>query len=140
MSKLGIILLIVLAVLLVAFIVLVIVGNRLKKKQDEQQAQIDAAKQTMTMLIIDKKKMKLKDAPLPKIVLEQTPKMMRNSKVPIVKVKVGPKVTSMMADPKVLKSFQLRLLFRLKFLVSISQELSQLEVALRLRKSLRRRA
>ena len=108
MSKLGIILLIVLAVLLVAFIVLVVVGNRLKKKQDEQQAQIDAAKQTMTMLIIDKKKMKLKDAPLPKIVLEQTPKMMRNSKVPIVKVKVGPKVTSMMADPKVFEKLPVK--------------------------------
>ena len=45
-----------------------IFGNKLRKQQDEQQAQIDAAKQVMSMLIIDKKKMKLKDANLPKMV------------------------------------------------------------------------
>lgn len=52
--------------LLVAFIALMIFGNKLRKKQESQQAQIDAAKQVMSMLVIDKKKMKLKDAGLPK--------------------------------------------------------------------------
>lgn len=62
---------------------------------------IDAAKQIMSMLIIDKKKMKLKEAGLPKIVLEQTPKYLQRSKVPVVKAKIGPKVMTLMADPKV---------------------------------------
>lgn len=34
--------------------------------------QMDAMKQTLSMLIIDKKKMKLKDANLPDMVLQQT--------------------------------------------------------------------
>ena len=74
---------------------------KLRKKQTENQAQIDAAKQIMSMLIIDKKKMKLKEAGLPKIVLEQTPKYLQRSKVPVVKAKIGPKVMTLMADPKV---------------------------------------
>lgn len=88
-------------ILLAVFIGLMIFGNKLRKQQDEQQAQIDAAKQVMSMLIIDKKKMKLKDANLPKMVLEQTPKYLRGSKMPIVKAKIGPRIMTLMADPKV---------------------------------------
>ena len=55
----GIVLLVIIAVLVVALIVLAIIGNKLKKKQDAQQEQIEAAKQTMSMLVIDKTKMKL---------------------------------------------------------------------------------
>ena len=92
---------IVLAVLVVALVVLYFVGRRLQKKQAAQQEQIDAAKQTVSMLVIDKKKMPLKEAGLPQIVLEQTPKMMRRSKLPIVKAKVGPKIMSFIADERV---------------------------------------
>ena len=53
------------------------------------------------MLVIDKKKMKLKAAGLPPVVVEQTPKYLRGSRVPIVKAKVGPKIMSMMCDTKV---------------------------------------
>ena len=72
MSTLSIVLLIVLAVLVVVLLVLYFLGKRMQKKQDEQQAQIDASKQTVSMLIIDKKKMKIKDSGLPAMVLEQT--------------------------------------------------------------------
>ena len=95
------ILLVIFVILLAVFIGLMIFGNKLRKQQDEQQAQIDAAKQVMSMLIIDKKKMKLKDANLPKMVLEQTPKYLRGSKMPIVKAKIGPRIMTLMADPKV---------------------------------------
>lgn len=97
----SIVLLVILAVLIVAFIVLAVIGSRLKKKQDAQQEQIEAAKQTMSMLVIDKKKMKLKDAGLPKMVLEQTPKYLRGTKTPVVKAKIGPRVMTLMCDPKV---------------------------------------
>lgn len=97
----SIVLLVILAILIAVLIALMIVGNKLRKKQDSQQAQIDAAKQVMSMLIIDKKKMKLKEANLPKMVLDQTPKYLRGSKMPIVKAKIGPRVMTLMADPKV---------------------------------------
>ena len=73
-------------ILVIAMIVLYFVGKKMQKKQDESQAQMEAASQVATILVIDKKKMKLKDAGLPKIVLDSTPKYLRGSKVPIVKV------------------------------------------------------
>ena len=99
--KVWMVLLIILIVLAAVMVVLYFVGKRVQKKQDERQEQIEAAKQTMSMLVIDKKKMKLKDAGLPKMVLDQTPKYLRGTKTPIVKAKIGPKVMSLMCDPKV---------------------------------------
>lgn len=98
MAKVIITILIILVVLLV---VLYFVGKKLLKKQEEQQAQIEAAKQTVTMLIIDKKKLKLKDAGLPAAILEQTPKYMRRAKLPIVKAKIGPQIMSLICDASI---------------------------------------
>ena len=53
------------------------------------------------MLIIDKGRIRLKDAGFPPIVLENTPKYLRRSKVPVVKAKVGPKVLTLMCDAQV---------------------------------------
>ena len=64
----------------------------------EQQAQIEASKQTVSMLVIDKKRMRLNQSGLPQAVIDQTPKLMRRSKLPIVKAKVGPKVMTLIAD------------------------------------------
>jgi len=91
----------VLIILVVLLVVLYFVGKKLQKKQAEQQAQIEAAKQTVTMLIIDKKKLKLKDAGFPAAVLEQTPKYMRRAKFPIVKAKIGPQIMSLICDASI---------------------------------------
>lgn len=104
MSTLSIVLLVILGILVVALIVLFILGKRAQKKQNEQQAQIDAMKQTVSMLIIDKKRMKMKDSGLPMAVIEQTPKLLRGSKLPIVKAKVGPQVMSLVCDEKIFES------------------------------------
>ncbi len=76
-------------------------GKRTQKKQAESQEQMDAMKQSMPLLIIDKKKLRMKNAGLPAMVLENTPAYLRFSKVPIVKAKVGPKIMTFMCDPKV---------------------------------------
>ncbi len=96
-----VILIIVVAITAGIFTALYFFGKKLQKRQDDSQAQMQAAAQTVSILVIDKKKMKMKEAGLPKIVLDQTPKYMRGSKVPIVKAKIGPKVMSLMCDPKV---------------------------------------
>ena len=88
-------------VMIAAIIVLYFLGKKAQKRKDEQDAQLAAAAQTVTMLIIDKKRMRLKDAGLPQLVIEQTPKLLRRSKLPIVKAKVGPKVMSLIADEAV---------------------------------------
>lgn len=98
---LYVILIIIAVVVAAGMVALYFVGKRLQKKQEDSQAQMQAAAQTVSILVIDKKKMKMKEAGLPKIVLDQTPRYMRGSKVPIVKAKIGPKVMSLMCDPKV---------------------------------------
>ena len=101
MSKITIVLLVILAVLLIALVVLYFLGKKAQKKQAEQQELLDANKQTVSMLIIDKKRMKMKDAGLPQMVIDQTPKMMRRTKLPIVKAKIGPKISILIADEKI---------------------------------------
>lgn len=95
------VLIVILIVLAIALVVLYFLGRKMERRQTEQQAMMEAAAQTVSMLIIDKKKMKLKEANLPKMVYEQTPKYLRWAKVPIVKAKVGPKVMTFIADEKV---------------------------------------
>ncbi len=95
------VLLVVLIIVAVALVILYFMGRKLEKRQVEQQDMLEAAAQTVSMLVIDKKKMKIKDANLPKIVYEQTPKYLRWAKVPIVKAKVGPRVMTLLADEKV---------------------------------------
>lgn len=101
MSTVTIVLLVILVILIAAVIALYFFGKKAQKKQDEQQAQIQANKQTVSMLVIDKKRMPLKDSGLPQLVIDQTPKLMRRSKLPIVKAKVGPKISILIADEKV---------------------------------------
>ena len=100
MSTWQIVLLVILAVLIIAVVALYFLGKKAQKKQSEQQAQIDAMKQTVSMLIIDKKRMKRKESGLPQAVIDQTPKYLRGSKLPIVKAKVGPQILSLVSDEK----------------------------------------
>lgn len=101
MSTLSIVLLVISVILVIGIVVLYFLGKKAQKRQAQQQEQIEATKQRISMLVIDKKRMKLKDAGLPKIVLENTPKYLRGSKVPIVKAKIGPKIMSLMCDEKI---------------------------------------
>lgn len=76
-------------------------GRKLQKKQEASQAQIEAAKQTVTMLIIDKKRLPLKNSGLPQLVIDQTPKLLRGRKFPIVKAKVGPRIMTLACDDRI---------------------------------------
>ncbi len=101
MNTLSIVLLVILAVMIVGLIVLYFLGKKAQKKKEEQDAQLAANAQTIPMLIIDKKRMRITESGLPQAVIDQTPKLMRRSKLPIVKAKVGPKVMSLIADEAV---------------------------------------
>ena len=93
--------LIILVILIAVLVVLYFLGKRAQKKQEENQAQIEAAKQTVNMLIIDKKRLRIKESGLPQMVIDQTPKLMRRTKLPIVKAKIGPRIMTMVADEKI---------------------------------------
>ncbi len=93
-----IILYIVIAVLIVMIILLWRWTRKQNKQRDEQQAVVDEMAQTYTVLVIDKKKVRMKDADIPQEIKDSTPWYSRRAKVPIVKVKAGPKVMNMIAD------------------------------------------
>ncbi len=101
LSPWMIVMIVILVVLIGAIIFLTIWGKKQQKKMDDAQEQIAANSQNMTMLVIDKKRMKLNQAGLPKMVVDSTPKLLRRSKVPIVKAKVGPKIMVLISDEKI---------------------------------------
>lgn len=101
MSTSTIVLLVILAILIIGVVVLYFLGKKAQKRQAEQQEQINAAKQTVSMLIIDKKRMKMKESGLPQAVIAQTPRLMRGTKLPIVKAKIGPQIMSLVCDEKI---------------------------------------
>ena len=83
-------------------------GSKLQKKQRAQQGQMEAIAQTVSMLVIDKKMMKIKDSGLPQMVIDQTPKYMRWSKIPVVKAKIGPKIMTLIADANVFEQIPVK--------------------------------
>ncbi len=104
----GQIALIVVVIALIILAVLYFIGNKLQKKRTEQKEQMTAAAQPCTMMIIDKKIMKMSEANLPKVVMEQTPKRMRNVKLPIVKAKIGPQITNLICDDGIFDDLPVR--------------------------------
>ena len=75
--------------------VLYFVGRKMQAKQEDQRAQLDQMAQTVNMLVID---MKIMEAGFPKMVTDNIPKRAKMSKVPVVKAKIGPKITPLLCD------------------------------------------
>ena len=92
MNILLTVLIVILVIALIALVALYFFGRKLESKQLEQKDALEAAKQTISILVIDKKRVKIKDSGLPDIVYQQTPWYLRRAKVPIVKAKIGPKI------------------------------------------------
>lgn len=94
--------LITLIITVAACVVIILVFRHINKKAEKRQAEAEAKaeqyKQQVSMLIIDKKKMKIKESGLPQQVIEQTPWYASLFKVPIVKAKVGPRIMIFIAD------------------------------------------
>lgn len=101
MPTYAIVMIIIAVILLAAIIVLYFLGKKAQDKQADQQAQIEAMKQTVSMLIIDKKRLKIKDSGLPQAVIDQTPKYLRGSKLPIVKAKAGPQIVTLVCEESI---------------------------------------
>ena len=96
-----IVLIIVTVVALAISIALYFVGKRAEKKRAEQDEQIKASAQTISMLIIDKKRLRVKDSGLPPEVIAQTPFYAKAAKLPIVKAKIGPRTMNLICDAEI---------------------------------------
>ena len=112
------VILVILLILVVVLAVLYFLGRKMEKRQVEQQSAIDAAKQTVSLMAIDKKKLKIKEAGLPPkrdipaiflaLRSPQTPWYAKWMKVPVVKAKIGTKIMTMIADEKVFLQLPLK--------------------------------
>ena len=108
MNTVTIVLLVIAIVLIAVMVALYFFGKKAQKKKDEQDEQLAAAAQSVIMLIIDKKRLRIKDSGLPQQVIDQTPKYLRRSKLPIVKAKVGPKIMTLIADEQIFNEIPLK--------------------------------
>ena len=103
-----IVLLVILVLAAIALGVAYYYGSKLQKRQREQQEQMQAIAQTVSMLVIDKKRLKITESGLPQMVIDQTPKYMRWSKIPVVKAKIGPKIMTLISDDKVFEQIPVK--------------------------------
>ncbi|NDL67375.1 hypothetical protein [Anaerotalea alkaliphila] len=101
-------LLIVLAVVVLVLAFLYFYGKKMQEKVNTQQSLIEQSKVTTSILVIDKKKMRMKDANLPQMVQDQVPFYLKLRKMPLVKAKIGPKITTFMCDEKVFKELPVK--------------------------------
>lgn len=98
MPTFAIVLLIVTIVIIGITVALYFLGKRAEKKKAEQDEAMAANAMQVSMLIIDKKRLKLKDSGLPQQVMDSTPWYARGAKLPIVKVKAGPQIMNLICE------------------------------------------
>ncbi len=101
MPTFAIVLLIITIVIIGITVGLYFLGKRAEKKKAEQDEAMAANAMQVSMLIIDKKRLKLKDAGLPAQVMQSTPWYARGAKLPIVKVKAGPQIMNLICEAEI---------------------------------------
>ena len=106
MNTFWTVLVVILIILAIVLFVLYRQGQKLQARQMESQKLLDQYSQVVSMLIIDKKKMKLKEAPFPKEAYEQTPIYMRWMSVYVVRAKIGPRVFDLMCEKPIYEQIQ----------------------------------
>ena len=104
------IVLIVLAVIAVILVILYFVGSKLQAKQVNTEKTMKQMSMVVSLLVLSKDKLHIKDSGLMKQVQDAIPAYMRWRKFPIVKARIikaniagGAQVMSFICDPKVFK-------------------------------------
>ena len=87
MSPVVIVLIVIAAVLVGVTIILAVLGKKAQKRQTEQEEQIQATAQQFTMLVIDKKRLKMSEAGLPDSVTANTPWYTKRAYEPVLRGK-----------------------------------------------------
>ena len=97
----GDILIIVSIILAVAVCVIFYVGKKNYAKNIEAQSFINQYKMVTPILVIDKRYDKPSEQNLPKNIYEKLNKTAKLRKMPIVKAKVGPQITTLLCDKNI---------------------------------------
>lgn len=78
------------------------------KKMDSQSTMIEKTKTTQQAYIIDKKRDKITNVNMPKVVLDQIPKWSKFMKMNFVQVKVGPQILTLLAEKRIFDALPLK--------------------------------
>lgn len=113
MDTLGIVFTVILVVALI-LVGMYFLGSKLQKKQSESQKLIQQNRQTVSAMIIDKKKIKITEANLPKQAVEGIPRYMKLRKLPMVKVKIGPQILTLLCEGKVFENLPVKKIVKLE--------------------------
>lgn len=101
-------------IIVITIIVGIILGGlywlnkKATKKMGDHQDMIERAKQTTTIFVIDKKKAKITEVNMPKMVTEQMPKIYKFLKLYFVQAKIGPQILTLMCDKRVFNAIQVK--------------------------------
>ena len=101
-------------ILLVAIIIGAIVAGLYflnkwaSKKQIEQDNMVSRTKMPATIYVIDKKHDKFNKVNLPKVVMDNLPKMQKLMKFYFVKAKIGPQITTLICDKNVYNAISVK--------------------------------
>jgi len=90
-------------IVLLAGVAIYFLNSWAGKKQAAQNEMVAQHKQTVSLYVIDKKKDKIENANMPKAMTDQMPRLSRMFKVPLVKVKIGPQIMTMICEADTFK-------------------------------------
>ncbi len=102
------ILLIILVIVGVLGVALYFLNKWASTKMTEQDQMIEQTRQSATIYVIDKKKDKIDNVNMPKIVTEQVPKRMKFMKMYFVKAKIGPQIMTLMCQKDVFNALTVK--------------------------------
>ena len=95
------VIIIILAAVVAVLLILVFIGKRAQKRQAQNEDIIRANAQVVSVLVIDKKKMKITQAGLPDLALAEVKWYQKIQKIPVVKVKVQNRIANVLCDVRV---------------------------------------
>ncbi len=78
------------------------------RKMSEQEEMIKQTRQSATIYVIDKKKDKIDNVNMPKMVVDQMPKRMKFMKMYFIKAKIGPQIMTLMCQKDIYNALTLK--------------------------------
>ena len=104
----GDIIIIITIIVGVIFAGLLWLNKKANQKMSDHQDMINRSKQTTTIFVIDKKKAKITDVNMPKMVTEQMPKVYKFLKLYFVQAKIGPQILTLICDKKIFNAITVK--------------------------------
>ncbi len=104
----GDIIIIITVVVGLIFGLLYFLNKKAAQKMSVQQEMIDRSKQLVNIFVIDKKKAKITEVNMPKVVTEQMPKFYKFIKLYFVQAKIGPQIMTLICSKHIFNAITVK--------------------------------